>query len=87
VVVADSYKSIPFGSVSHVHMKSFMIDKGVKVTIPKERIIMYVRDNGENISNAAYCNTTWKKLKKFIKMILKYKRVDGSIKEAFGLDS
>ena len=46
---------------------------------------MYVRDNGENISNAAYCNTAYKKLKKAIKMLIKAKRVDPEERKSFGI--
>ena len=81
----SSYKLIPFGAISHVHMKLRLVEMGYSVSVPEERIVMYVRDNGENISNAAYCNTFAKKIKKNIKMILKARKVSGAVKSRFGL--
>jgi hypothetical protein len=86
VVDEKSYKKIPFGGISHVHMKQRMVNSGVNVSVPDERLIMYVRDNGENISNDAYCNTFYKKLKKRIKMFLKIRFVGMEVKMHFGLD-
>lgn len=81
-----SYRRTPFGNISHVHMKQRMLEDGVKVLVPDERLIMYVRDNGENISNDAYCNTFYKKFKKCIKMIVKYRFVRKDVKAHFGLN-
>lgn len=59
-----SFRSTPFGNISHVHMKQRLEADGWSISVPTERVIMYVRDNGENISNDAYCNTPYKKFKK-----------------------
>lgn len=40
-----------FRLVGHVEMKKFLQDEGFPVFIPRERLLMYVRDNGENISS------------------------------------
>lgn len=80
-----SYRSTPFGSISHVHMKQRLEADGWSISIPDERIIMYVRDNGENISNDAYCNTPYKKIKKIVKSIVRYKSVTREVKVSFGL--
>lgn len=85
VIDEKGFRSIPFGGISHVHMKQKLIDRGFSVAIPEDRVIMYVRDNGENISNDAYCNTWLKKTKKSVKMLIKAKRVDKRVKEAFGV--
>lgn len=85
VVDENSHRSIPFGNISHVHMKDSLQRSGHKVLVANERVIMYVRDNGENISNAAYCDTLYKKIKKFIKMILRYRYVSRASKRSFGL--
>jgi hypothetical protein len=86
VVDEKSYRKTPFGRISHVHMKQRMLNDGVSVSVPDERLIMYVRDNGENISNDAYCNTFYKKLKKFIKMFLKLRFVGRDVRAHFGLE-
>jgi hypothetical protein len=80
-----SYRCTPFGDISHVHMKTELSKKGYSIGVPEERIIMYVRDNGENISNDAYCNTTIKKLKKIVKMILRYKHIGKDVRVSFGI--
>ncbi|MBY6070316.1 glycosyltransferase family 2 protein [Marinobacter salsuginis] len=80
-----SFKSTPFGNISHVHMKQRLEADGWSISIPSERIIMYVRDNGENISNDAYCNTPYKKFKKIVKSVLRYKSVSKDVKASFGL--
>lgn len=85
IINEKSFRLIPFGNLSHVHMKQNLIKKGLSVAIPDERIVMYVRENGENISNAAYCNTWLKKSKKAIKMFLRARKIDKSVKESFGI--
>ncbi|MTI79111.1 MAG: hypothetical protein FH754_17660 [Marinobacter sp.] len=80
-----SFRSTPFGNISHVHMKQRLTDDGWSISVPNERLIMYVRDNGENISNDAYCNTPYKKLKKNVKSILRYSPISRDIKASFGL--
>ena len=81
----ESYRRTPFGSISHVHMKQRMLENGVAITIPDERLIMYVRDNGENISNKAYNNTFYRKLKKFVKMLIRCKFLNKDVRSHFGL--
>jgi hypothetical protein len=80
-----SFRSTPFGNISHVHMKQRLEVDGWSISVPTERLIMYVRDNGENISNDAYCNTPYKKFKKNVKSILRYKPISRDIKASFGL--
>lgn len=81
---ADVKKFI-FGGVSHVHMKKYLVSNGVDVCTPDERLVMYVRDNGENISNAAYCNTLFLRLKKHLRMILKFSWNSRKIKDSFSI--
>jgi hypothetical protein len=85
VIEPRSFKSIPFGGISHVHMRQKMLERGASVVVPEERIIMYVRDNGENISNDAYCNTFYKKFKKFIKMLIRFRFFKKDMKAHFGV--
>lgn len=81
----NNIKATPFGEISHVHMRKKLIEKGYSVAVPDERIVMYVLDNGENISNEAYCSTWFKKSKKLIKMFLKAKKIDKKVKKSFGI--
>lgn len=80
-----SFRSTPFGNISHVHMKQRLEADGWSIAVPAERVIMYVRDNGENISNDAYCNTPYRKFKKIVKSVLRYQRVSRDVKASFGL--
>ena len=86
VTSIDSYrKAMPYGSISHVRMRDKLTERGLQVIIPKERLIMYVRDNGENISREAYGTRLFQKFKKYIKMLLKLKFNSVKIKKEFGL--
>lgn len=80
-----SFREIPFGNISHVNMKSWLTTIGVEYKVPKQRLVVYVRDNGENISNDAYCNTPYKKLKKNIKMLLRTRLLSKADLKKFGL--
>lgn len=85
IIEKNSHRSIPFGNFSHVNMRSRLVESGYNIVVADERIVMYVRDNGENISNAAYTDTIYKKIKKFTKMILRYQYVNTAIRRSFGL--
>lgn len=80
-----SFRSTPFGNISHVHMRQRLEADGWSIGVPDERLIMYVRDNGENISNDAYCNTPYKTFKKIVKSVLRYKPVSKEVRASFGL--
>lgn len=80
-----SFRYTPFGNISHMNMKERLTSDGFSISIPEERIIMYVRDNGENISNDGYCNTVYKKCKKVIKSLIRYEFVSKDLKASFGL--
>ncbi|HET8800076.1 MAG TPA: hypothetical protein VFN01_02725 [Marinobacter sp.] len=82
-ITKESFREIPFGKVSHVNMKKYLEKNNYNVAIPDEFLVMYVRDNGENISNAAYCNTWDRKLKKIIKMIIRMNINSFKIKREF----
>jgi len=82
---ANSFRETPFGRISHVNMRRRLMSEGLNVGVMKERVVMYVRDNGENISNAAYCNTLIKKLRKFIKMIISFRFFNKNLKKSFGV--
>ncbi|WP_100639763.1 glycosyltransferase family A protein [Marinobacter salexigens] len=80
-----SYRDTPFGNISHVHMRKRLHEGGWSISIPEERVIMYVRDNGENISNDAFRKTYYNQFKKLAKLILRYKFVGKDVKKSFGL--
>lgn len=81
----ESFRKMPFGQVSHVHMEKYLLEKGGRLIVPDESLVMYVRDNGENISNAAYCNTWDRKFKKIVKAVLRYQFSSNEIKRQFSI--
>lgn len=39
-----------FKHIGHVHMKDYLRSQHISFHVPKKKLVMYVRDNGENIS-------------------------------------
>ena len=39
-----------FKHIGHVNMRDYLDKSGISFAVPQERLVMYVRDNGENIS-------------------------------------
>jgi len=39
-----------FKHIGHVYMRTYLHDTGIPFHIPQKKLVMYVRDNGENIS-------------------------------------
>lgn len=67
-----THRDIPFGNTSHVYMKKFLDDKGYSVCVPDKRLVTYVRDNGDNISDGNL-NSLYKRTRKFIAMLVRAK--------------
>ncbi|WP_017444362.1 hypothetical protein [Gayadomonas joobiniege] len=80
----DSYRGMPFGAISHVHMKEYFEKNNLIYFIPQEKLLMYVRANGDNISDG-YLDSGYKKLRAFASMLAKYSYLSKSEKKAFGL--
>lgn len=85
VITENSFRLIPFGQFSHVHMKDRLSEKGCIIAVPEERIVIYVRNNGENISNSLSIKTPYRLLKWYVKMFVRAKKLDRSVKLNFGL--
>nr|WP_297348007.1 hypothetical protein [uncultured Glaciecola sp.] len=51
-IAKNSYKEIPYGEIPHTMMRQRMVYMGINTTAVEEHVIMYVRDNGENISSS-----------------------------------
>jgi hypothetical protein len=65
-----AYRKTFFGLVSHVHVKDYFASRQINFVVPEKRLVMYVRDHGENISN--YYFTNWlPKIKTWLKMHIK----------------
>ncbi len=79
-----NFRSIFYGDISHVHMREFLEEKGYTVAIPKERLNVYVRENGENISHNVYTNTI-QNIKQGVKKLMYARCVSPELKGRFGL--
>lgn len=65
----ESGNTFIFKKVGHVHMKDYLSSNNVPFVVPNERLLMYVRDNGENISRLgklSYFYDIKRNLKKWI---------------------
>jgi hypothetical protein len=80
---ADNLKSILFNQVSHMAMAKFLLDNGVKYHVPDKNLVVYVRDNGENISAGKHRFTYI--LKRFAKMMIRWSYLSKNEKKAFQL--
>ena len=78
------FNSFIFRKVGHVSMKDYLLENKVKFITPEESLIMYVRDNGENISrpdNASFLYL----IRRTIKLNLKRKFFAKKILSRFSL--
>ena len=80
----DSYRQTFFGSLSHALVKDEFERANVNYIVPDERLVMYINDTGENISEY-YFSGIVTKIKRRIKMsILKVSPAD-KVLSMFGL--
>lgn len=82
---SDSYKHFMFGAIPHTNMMIHCQKHNLKVYVPSERLVMYCRDNGENISAETRSNSILYQSKRFIKMNVKAIWFTRAIKRDFGL--
>jgi hypothetical protein len=75
---------MPFGKISHVHMKKYLDDNNYNYFIPKEKLLMYVRENGDNISDG-YIDNLYKKIRKLVAMVVRIKILDKDERRKFGI--
>jgi glycosyltransferase involved in cell wall biosynthesis len=82
-VLKENLSFILFNQVSHTAMPGYLLKNGIKYKVPKQKLVIYVRDNGENIS-AGKIELIYK-IKRFIKMKLRATYLSKKEKGAFGL--
>lgn len=76
-----------FTHVGHVSMRAYLSQSNIEFHIPKKRLVMYVRDNGENISRLVKGSTTLKikrNIKKWFKAIT---LLHSDVLKKFGVES
>ena len=79
----QAYKQVFYGAVPHMNVKEYFLSKKLSYVVPEERLIMYVRDNGENISNFYFANW-YPRVKKWIKLHIKALRFSRKQFKDFG---
>jgi hypothetical protein len=82
-LVKENLTSILFNQVAHTDMPGYLLKKGIRYKVPEKKLIIYVRDNGENISVGK--NKLTYKIKRFIKMKIRTTYLSKKEKEVFGL--
>ena len=66
-------------------MKTKLIEQGHSVAIPAGRLVVCVRDNGDNISTKEYYGSMVQKFKQNIKMRLRARLLTGEFRQNFGV--
>lgn len=84
-IEGESFRSIPFGDVSHVHMDRYFDSMNIAYKTPKTPLLMYVRDNGDNISDG-YLTSIFIKVKRLIGLIVRMRLLNRDTRKAFGLN-
>jgi hypothetical protein len=80
----SSFRTIPFGEASHVHMDRYFDSNKIKYKSPEVPLMMYVRGHGDNISDG-YLNSNFLRIKQMIRMIISIRLLSAKTKSAFGL--
>jgi hypothetical protein len=79
-----SFRAIPFGDVSHVHMDRYFESMNISYISPEAPLMMYVRGHGDNISDG-YLDTFYVRLKQMVRMMVYMRILTSKTKRAFGL--
>lgn len=84
-VEEENFRYMPFGNISHVHMKQYFIDNKIDFKVPDKRLLVYVRENGDNISDG-YVDSFVKKLKLKLGMHARRRFLSKKEKASFLID-
>ena len=66
-------------------MRATLLGKGLDVSIPKERLVMYRRNHGANLSDMRKTKSLWWSTKFMLKTLIKTPRASSSVRKEFGL--
>lgn len=80
-----TYKNIIFSNVSHVHMFEHCTKNGISASVPAQRLVAYVRGNGENISDENRPQGKLKGIKRIAKVYIKMCRSKNNLKINFSV--
>jgi hypothetical protein len=84
-ITKTSFRDVASVNVSHVHIKRFFESNGMNYYTPPERLVMYVRDNGDNISNG-YLDSLYKKFRVKLAMLLRTRFLSRRIQSSFSIE-
>ena len=85
-ITDTSFRKVSAINVSHVNIKRFFESNGINCYIPTERLVMYVRDNGDNISDS-YVDSFYKKLRAKLAMLLRARILFRRTQSSFGIET
>ncbi len=79
----ENLNKILFNKVSHTQMLNYLVTNKIKFQVPNKKLVMYIRDNGENIS--AGKNEYIYRIKRYLKMKVRSVYLGPNEKKKFGL--
>lgn len=79
-----NFEEFLFRKIGHVMMKDYLIHHNVNYKVPEARLMMYIRDNGDNISRYKKHNLKYRLLRT-LKMLIKWIPLRDTLKEKFSL--
>ena len=85
-VLLDNFRETWFGGIAHNRMRSTLRERGMDVVVPKERLAMYMRNHGANLSDMRKRESLWLRTKFKIKSIVKKPKMLSAVRREFGLE-
>ncbi|MEQ3660122.1 MAG: hypothetical protein ABNH21_14325 [Glaciecola sp.] len=83
-ITDTSYRETFYGKIPHMEVKNHLAENHISYHIPKERLVVYIRDHGENISD--YYFTNWiPRIKKWVKQRLKSQTLSAAEYQDLGI--
>jgi len=79
-----AYREMFYGQVPHMNVKEYFKANKLEYHTPEERLVIYMRDHGDNISNYYFINII-PKIKKWIKLHIKSLVFTEEQYQSFGL--
>jgi hypothetical protein len=90
VIDSNCYRTIFFGKYSHVLYKTEFVEQGITYFIPDQRLTMYVRSHGENISlqisRQKHIEKIIVKIRKVLGMVKNYTPLTDKVRADFSID-
>lgn len=81
----DNFEGFLFRKVGHVDMQDYLDSCKIDYFIPEKRLVMYIRDNGDNISRYKKHSLVYR-IKRVIKLLFRLKPLTKKIKNNFAIE-